>query len=62
MSRASFSARDAKERLMMRIADEMIVATLDSALFNRERSLANDMRRTRRPELAGELLRDRVSC
>jgi N-carbamoylputrescine amidase len=45
-----------------RITDEMIVATLESALLNRERSLANYMLRTRRPELFGELLRDQVSC
>jgi predicted amidohydrolase len=45
-----------------RIMDEMIVATLDSALLNRERSLANYMLRTRRPELFGELVRDQVSC
>jgi predicted amidohydrolase len=45
-----------------RITNEMIVATLDSALLNRERSLANYMLRTRRPELFGELLRDQVSC
>jgi predicted amidohydrolase len=45
-----------------RIAEEMIVATLDSALLNRERSLANYMLRTRRPELFGELTREQVSC
>jgi predicted amidohydrolase len=44
------------------ITDEMIVATLESALLNRERSLANYMLRTRRPELFGELTREQVSC
>jgi predicted amidohydrolase len=44
------------------IRDEMITVTLESALLNRERSLANYMLRTRRPELFGELLRDQVSC
>ena len=45
-----------------RIQEEMIVATLDAALLARERSLANYMLRTRRPELFGELTRDQVSC
>jgi predicted amidohydrolase len=45
-----------------RIRDEMIVATLDNALLARERSVANYMLRTRRPELFGELTRDQVSC
>ena len=45
-----------------RIREEMIVATLDAALLARERSLANYMLRTRRPELFGELTRDQVSC
>jgi predicted amidohydrolase len=45
-----------------RIREEMIVATLDPALLARERSLANYMLRTRRPELFGELVRDQVSC
>lgn len=44
-----------------RIREEMVVATLDSTLLARERSLANYMLRTRRPELFGELLRDQVS-
>jgi len=44
------------------IREEMIVATLDSALMARERSLANYMLRTRRPELFGELVRDQASC
>ena len=44
-----------------RIQDEMIVATLDAALLGRERSLANYMLRTRRPELFGEIVRDQVS-
>jgi len=45
-----------------RIREEMIVATLDAALLARERSLANYMLRTRRPELFAELVRDQVSC
>jgi predicted amidohydrolase len=45
-----------------RVREEMIVATLDSALLARERSLANYMLRTRRPELFGELVREQVSC
>jgi hypothetical protein len=40
----------------------MIVATLDASALARERSLANYMLRTRRPELFGELIRDQVSC
>jgi predicted amidohydrolase len=44
-----------------RICEEMIVATLDSALLGRERALANYMLRTRRPELFGELVRDQLS-
>ncbi len=44
-----------------RIREEMIVATLDARLLGRERSLANYMLRTRRPELFGELVRDQVS-
>ena len=43
------------------IREEMIVATLDAALLARERSLANYMLRTRRPELFGELVREQVS-
>ena len=39
----------------------MIVATLDAALLAQERSLANYMLRTRRPELFGELIKDQVS-
>jgi N-carbamoylputrescine amidase len=45
-----------------RIRDEMIMATLESALLAQERSLANYMLRTRRPELFGELVREQVSC
>ena len=45
-----------------RIREEMIVADLDPILLARERSLANYMLRTRRPELFGELVRDQVSC
>jgi predicted amidohydrolase len=44
------------------IREEMISATLTAALLARERSLANYMLRTRRPELFGELVRDPVSC
>jgi N-carbamoylputrescine amidase len=44
------------------IREEMIVATLDAAVLARERSLANYMLRTRRPELFGELVRDQISC
>jgi predicted amidohydrolase len=43
------------------IQEEMIVATLDAGLLARERSLANYMLRTRRPELFGELVRDQVT-
>jgi hypothetical protein len=45
-----------------RIRDEMIAATLDAAVLARERSLANYMLRTRRPELFAELVRGQVSC
>jgi N-carbamoylputrescine amidase len=44
------------------IREEMIAATLDATVLARERSLANYMLRTRRPELFGELVRDQVSC
>jgi len=44
-----------------RVVEEMIVADLDPALLARERSLANYMLRTRRPELFGELTKDQVS-
>jgi predicted amidohydrolase len=44
-----------------RIQEEMITADLDPMLLARERSLANYMLRTRRPELFGELVRDQVS-
>jgi predicted amidohydrolase len=44
------------------IREEMITASLDAALMAKERSLANYMLRTRRPELFGELVRDQVSC
>jgi predicted amidohydrolase len=43
------------------IREEMIVAELDPMVLARERSLANYMLRTRRPELFGELVRDQVS-
>lgn len=45
-----------------RVKEEMIVATLESALLNKERSLSNYMLRTRRPELFGEIVKDQVSC
>ncbi len=44
------------------IREEMVVATLDAAAISRERSLANYMLRTRRPELFSELVREQVSC
>lgn len=44
------------------VREEMIVAALDPALIARERSLANYMLRTRRPELFGELVREQVKC
>ena len=44
-----------------RVQEEMIVAGLDPLRLARERSLANYMLRTRRPELFGELVRDQVS-
>lgn len=44
-----------------KIREEMIVATLDAKLMAQERSLANYMLRTRRPELFAELVRDQVS-
>jgi predicted amidohydrolase len=44
-----------------RIQEEMIVATLDAGLLTRERSLANYMLRTRRPELFDELVRDQAT-
>jgi N-carbamoylputrescine amidase len=43
------------------IREEMVVATLDAAILARERSLANYMLRTRRPELFAELVREQVS-
>jgi N-carbamoylputrescine amidase len=44
------------------IREELIIATLDAALLSRERSLANYMLRTRRPELFEELLREQTSA
>jgi predicted amidohydrolase len=44
-----------------RVQEEMIVTDLDPLLLARERSLANYMMRTRRPELFGELVKDQVS-
>jgi predicted amidohydrolase len=43
------------------VREEMLLATLDPAELARERSLANYMLRTRRPELFGELVKDQVS-
>ncbi|MBY0523618.1 MAG: hypothetical protein K2R98_09465 [Gemmataceae bacterium] len=43
------------------IKEELIVATLDVKLLAQERSLANYMLRTRRPELFDELVKDQVS-
>lgn len=45
-----------------RVEEEMIVADLDPISLARERSLANYMLRTRRPELFGEIVKDQVSC
>ncbi len=45
-----------------RVQEEMIVADLDPLRLAKERSLANYMLRTRRPELFGELVREQVSC
>jgi predicted amidohydrolase len=44
------------------IREEMVVATLDTALLARQRALPNYTLRTRRPELFGELVRDQVTC
>lgn len=44
-----------------RVEEEMIVADLDPMALARERSLANYMLRTRRPELFGEIVKDQVS-
>ena len=44
-----------------RVQEEMIVADLDPMLLARERSLANYMLRTRRPELFGELVQNQVT-
>jgi predicted amidohydrolase len=44
------------------VQEEMIVSDLDPMRLARERSLANYMLRTRRPELFGELVRDQASC
>jgi predicted amidohydrolase len=44
-----------------RIQEEMITATLSDELLAEQRSLANYMLRTRRPDLFGELVRDQVS-
>src|SRR5262249_17553213 len=44
-----------------RIRDEMVVVTLDEATLAAERAHPNYQLRTRRPELYGELLRDRLT-
>ena len=44
-----------------RVMEEMIVVDLDPMALARERSLANYMLKTRRPELYGELVKDQVS-
>jgi len=44
-----------------RVIEEMIVADLDPMALTRERSLANYMLKTRRPELFEELVKDQVS-
>src|SRR4051794_12282861 len=44
-----------------KIREEMLVATLDAEILARERSLANYMLRTRRPELFEELVREQVN-
>jgi predicted amidohydrolase len=41
-----------------RIRDEMVVVTLEAAALAKERAHPNYQRRTRRPELYGELVRD----
>jgi predicted amidohydrolase len=43
-----------------RIRDEMVVATLDAASLAGQRAHPNYQLRTRRPELYGELTRDRA--
>lgn len=45
-----------------RVEEEMIVADLDPLALARERSLANYMLKTRRPELFGEIVKDQVSA
>ena len=45
-----------------RIEPEMIVATLEAAAINAERSQPNFALKTRRPELFGELAADPVKC
>jgi predicted amidohydrolase len=44
-----------------RIAEEMIVATLNAAELAKQRALANYTLRTRRPELFGELVREQIT-
>lgn len=45
-----------------RVEEEMIVADLDPLALARERSLANYMLKTRRPELFGEIVKDQASA
>lgn len=51
-----------KHAQLERVRDEMIVEDLDANLLAKVRSHPNYTLRTRRPELFGELLRERVSC
>lgn len=44
------------------VREAMIVATLEASLLCNERSLANYMLRTRRPELFEEIVKDQVTC
>lgn len=45
-----------------RIEPEMIVATLEAAIINQERSQPNFTLKTRRPELFAELVAEQVKC
>ena len=50
-----------KQTQLERVQDEMIVADLESSLLAESRGHPNYTLRTRRPELFGELTRDRLS-
>ena len=50
-----------KQTQLERVQDEMIVADLESSLLAESRGHPNYTLRTRRPELFGELIRDRLS-